>query len=332
MIPRCTDDADLVSVCEGGTCSLDLDVPLFAIDTQLEIDGQPPVNISFDYSETSALFTDTTTGVAYSFGYDGTGGRETLLVPAGTYDVDIFVNDERGAPGAPTNVPLRAQDNILVSVDGTLDLDVALFAVETLLEIDGQPPVNISFDYSETSARFTDTSTAVAYSFGYDGAGGRETLLVPAGTYNVDLFVNDERGAPGAPTNVSLRAAANVGVAADRDLDLDVALFAVDTLLEIDGQPPVNISFDYSESSARFTDTTTNVAYSFGYDGAGGRETLLVPAGTYDVDLFVNDERGAPGAPTNVPLRAQGDVEIDADLDLDLDVALFAVDTLLEID
>jgi hypothetical protein len=201
-------------------------------------------------------------------------------------------------------VPLRAEGNVTVNADRDLDLDVALFAVDTLLEIDGRAPVNVSFGNSETSARFTDTSTHVTYIFGFDGAGGRETFLLPDGTYDVDLVVNDGDGAPGAPLGVPLRASDNVQVSEDRTLDLDVALFDVDTLLEIDSQPPVNVSFGYSETSARFTDTTSGVTYFFGFDGAGGPETFLVPEGVYDVDVVVNDADAAPGAPLGVPLRA----------------------------
>lgn len=94
-----------------------------------------------------------------------------------------------------------------------------------------------------------------------------------------------------------MRAASAVTVAADRDLDLDVPLLDVATLVQVDGNAPVNIAFEYAETSARFTDTATGVAYSFGYE-------FLVAAGTYDVDLLVNDARDAPGAPTSAPLRA----------------------------
>jgi hypothetical protein len=54
----------------------------------------------------------------------------------------------------------------------------------------------------------------------------------------------------------------------------------------------------------RFADTTTGVEFRFNPDVASVDNVFRLPAGIYDVDIFVNDVRGIPGLPEGTPLRA----------------------------
>ncbi len=59
-------------------------------------------------------FKNTVTGVTFRFNPDDATVSNVFRLPGGTYDVEVFVNDERGFSGVATNTPLRAASCVLI--------------------------------------------------------------------------------------------------------------------------------------------------------------------------------------------------------------------------
>jgi hypothetical protein len=189
----------------GADQSVTFDVPLFAVATQVRLDGVTPVDLQEGFEEVVVRFTNVTTQVRLEFGFDSR-GVETFQVPGGTYDVDLIVTNPGAAAGAPVQSPMRSRSGFVVGADQSVTFDVPLFAVATQVRLDGVAPVDLQEGFEEVIVRFTNVTTQVRLEFGFDSR-GVETFQVPGGTYDVDLIVTNPGAAAGAPVQSPLRAA-----------------------------------------------------------------------------------------------------------------------------
>jgi hypothetical protein len=320
--------------CAAGECAITFDVPLFALRTQVLIDGIPPVDNPNDtVSEFQVRFTNAATGVQLTFDFQSR-GVQTFLVPEGVWHIDVLPTIFANQPGLPEPLStLRARTGFVVAADADVTFDVPLFALTTTVLLDGVAPVdNPNVGATEITVQFTDQETGARLFHAFKSQ-GPQTFLVPGGRWNVDLLTTVFANQPGVPRNSPLRARTGLVVAADVAVTLDAPLFALTTTILLDGAPPVDEPVDDdTEFQVRFTNTTTGARLFFDIQRPGP-QTFLVPEGIWDVDVLPTIFAQQAGLPDQQsPLRARTGLMVNADAVVTFDVSLFALTTTVLID
>ena len=240
--------------------------------------GKAPLNVAFTDKSTGA------TSWSWNFGDGSTSAEKNpthTYSEAGNYAVVLIVNNDKGSNSKAQNVIVQGepiQEKIL---------PVADFNANTT---SGSAPLSVQFtDLSQNANGWN-------WNFG-DGANSIEQnpthTYFAAGNYNVNLTVNNENGSSSKTLNVIVQGETV------QDKILPVADFDANTT---SGSAPLSVQFtDISQNANGWN-------WNFG-DGANSTEHNPMhnysAAGTYNVNLTVNNENGSSSKTLDINVEGE---------------------------
>ncbi|HNC98824.1 MAG TPA: hypothetical protein PKW90_22010, partial [Myxococcota bacterium] len=273
------------------------------------------------YEEWSLELRDTSTGLVYSYSFDGAPTYEILAYP-GTYDVYFKLNYSGIFDGAPTDWT-RLVAGLNVIGDTVEDLHPETVTLSGDITFNGSTIPDTYNGYEEWSVDLVESNTGLSYGYSMEGGARRYALQVYPGTYDVYFRLNYSGIFDGAPTDTT-RLLTGLAITADKTRNLTPSTYTLSGSILFNGQGIPDTYNGYQEWSLRLTETGSGLSYSYSKEGGSNSYSVLVYPGDYDIYFNLNYSGVVDGAPTE-PTRLHSNVAVAADTTKNLAPATYTL-------
>jgi hypothetical protein len=288
--------------------ALDVDVPAVHVQGAVTVDEQAMSSATHDRGSLGFDLDDGSTLSTRSFGTSGPASYSLTLL-AGSYDVLWEGNPESCGPGSTSPVPCNSGpviENVQLSADGGLDVNVPAVQVQGAVSVNGQsmPPASaargaLAFDLnggaSVSTTEFEPTGPATY------------ALTLLSGSYVVRWEGNAALCGPGSTAPVPCnggRVLENVTLEVDGALDVDVPSVVVSGVLTLDGSPFPSTGESRGALELRLVTGDVHDSSPFAATGPATFQSTLL-AGNYVVTHRTGEGLCAPGSSFAFPCADQ---------------------------
>ncbi len=305
----------------AGDHTLNIDVPVTQITTNITVQGQPLANLSGSDGTENALFAvDRDTGTRHPLAYwyhnsNGLNFSPGERIVSGTYDIlyrtGISGSEERYAirttssDVVPNGMTYIAKDFVISGASQTLNFDIPVSTLTTNITVNGTPLANLSGSDGSENAIFAldrDTGTRHPLAYWYHNSNGLNFSpgeRIVSGTYDIMY----RTGISGSTERYAIRTTSsdvvpNGMVILQKDvtiapgnatLNIDVPTTTITPNITVNGTALAALSGSDGTENAIFAvsrDTGTRHPIAYWYHNSGGlnlspSERLV--SGTYDI-------------------------------------------------
>ena len=245
----------------------------YSLSGSVLFNGETIPDIYNGYQEWSLQLRDTSTGLVYSYAFEGAESYDLLAYP-GTYDVYFKLNYDGVIDGAPTDWTrlVAGWDIIGNTVE---DLSPETVTLSGDVTFNGANIPDTYNGYQEWSLNLVESNTGLSYTYGMEGGARRYAVQVYPDTYDVYFKLNYDGVVEGAPTD-STRLITALAVTADKTRNLTPETHTLSGTIRFNGQTIPDTYNGYQEWSLRLTETGSALSYGYALEGGSGSYSILV--------------------------------------------------------